>query len=342
MSMVDIEGRGLPLNMRHVARRSLSNTVPRATNPAISGGAIVGVQQTGTFTYADDDGDAQGTSTYRWLRDGVAIGAATAITYTPVGADYGHTLTFEVTPVAATGQSPGAAATSAGSVVTFTSASVANQLGFYDFSDVSTLFSDTGRTTLAVANGAIKGVTDKSGTGHHLSDATGATRKDAIQNGLSVGRFAAASVNKLDSATPSTNQPVTLFAAMQANNTAAAKVIVGSQFVGTECAMFMSSTETLAAIANLNFAGTTAGLVTWQAVAAVMNAGSSAVYLNAVSDGTGSVANQAMAGIRIGANNNASSPFDGDIGEVLVYSGAMSAGDRATVFAYLKAKWATP
>ena len=63
------------------------------------------------------DTDAEGTSTFRWLRNGVAIGGATATSYVVVLADLGATLTFEVTPVAAAGASPGTAVASAGVVI---------------------------------------------------------------------------------------------------------------------------------------------------------------------------------------------------------------------------------
>jgi hypothetical protein len=43
---------------------------------------------------------------------------------------------------------------------------------FYDFTDPATLFSDTSRTTLSTVGGQIRGVTDKSGTGQHLSTAS--------------------------------------------------------------------------------------------------------------------------------------------------------------------------
>jgi hypothetical protein len=72
---------------------------PTASAVSISGTAQVGQLLTGSYTYADANGDPEGTSTFRWLRDGVAIGGATAITYTLVNADQGHVITFEVTPV---------------------------------------------------------------------------------------------------------------------------------------------------------------------------------------------------------------------------------------------------
>src|SRR5206468_2945504 len=76
---------------------------------AIPGTPEAGELPTAHSTYNDVDGDLEGTSTFRWLRDGVAIGGATASTYTVGLADLTHTLTFEVTPVAATGASTGTA-----------------------------------------------------------------------------------------------------------------------------------------------------------------------------------------------------------------------------------------
>ncbi|MGI0012748.1 MAG: DUF7594 domain-containing protein [Nitrososphaera sp.] len=84
-----------------------ANTPPTASNVAITGTAVVGQVLTGNYTYADADGDLEGTSTYRWLRNGASISGATAKTYTLVAADQGALIVFEVTPVAATGASPG-------------------------------------------------------------------------------------------------------------------------------------------------------------------------------------------------------------------------------------------
>ena len=90
------------------------NSAPTATNAAIGGTPKVGQTLTGSYTYGDVDGDPEGTSTFRWLRNGTAIGEALGPTYVVGLADVAQTLTFEVTPVAQTGPSPGVAATSAG------------------------------------------------------------------------------------------------------------------------------------------------------------------------------------------------------------------------------------
>lgn len=62
----------------------------------ISGIARIGVQLTGSYTYADTDSDPQGVSTFKWYSDSassgatkIAIGGATATTYTVQAGDLG-------------------------------------------------------------------------------------------------------------------------------------------------------------------------------------------------------------------------------------------------------------
>src|SRR6185369_5585540 len=92
------------------------NVAPVASAVSISGTAQFNQLLTGNYTYSDANGDAQGTSTFRWLRNGTTV-VGTNLTYTTVAADVGQTLTFEVTPVALTGASPGSPVTSAGVVI---------------------------------------------------------------------------------------------------------------------------------------------------------------------------------------------------------------------------------
>lgn len=44
----------------------------------------------------------------------------------------------------------------------------------------------------------------------------------------------------------------------------------------------------------------------------------------------------------VGARTAAADPWNGDVGEVLIYNGALSDTDRVSVEAYLKARWGTP
>jgi hypothetical protein len=86
-----------------------ANTAPTAINVSITGTTEVGFELAGSYTYDDADGDLEGASTFRWLRDGAPIGGATGQQYTLVDVDEGALIVFEVTPVAQTGVSPGAA-----------------------------------------------------------------------------------------------------------------------------------------------------------------------------------------------------------------------------------------
>ena len=88
-------------------------TPPTASSVFISGAPQVGQVLTGSYTYADTEGDLEGASTFRWLRDRTPIAGATAQTYTLVVADQGAMVSFEVTPVAQSGPSPGLAVVSA-------------------------------------------------------------------------------------------------------------------------------------------------------------------------------------------------------------------------------------
>ena len=63
------------------------------------GEADVGDMLSGEYRYADADGDAEGASTFRWLRNGAPIAGATNQVYTLTTADMGQSIAFEVTPV---------------------------------------------------------------------------------------------------------------------------------------------------------------------------------------------------------------------------------------------------
>ncbi|MTK12906.1 MAG: cell wall-binding repeat-containing protein [Clostridiaceae bacterium] len=87
-----------------------SSSAPTATKVIISGTAEVGSTLTGSYTYADGEGDKEGTSTYNWYRSDdangknkTAISGATGKTYKLTTEDLEKYISFEVTPVSTTG-----------------------------------------------------------------------------------------------------------------------------------------------------------------------------------------------------------------------------------------------
>lgn len=165
------------------------NSAPTASNVTISGTAQVGRTVTGNYTYADDDGDAEGTSTYRWLRNGGAIPGATARTYALVAADEGAQVVFEVTPVAATGVSPGAPVQSAAvqviaapavsatlSTVTANPASIAAGGG-------ASLITVTVKDQFGAAMSGVTVVLSATGDGNSLTQPAGPTNSSGVTTG---------------------------------------------------------------------------------------------------------------------------------------------------------------
>jgi hypothetical protein len=105
-----------------------ANEAPTVSGVTITGVPALGELLTGTYTYADTEGDVEGISTFRWLRDGSEIPGATGSTYTVAAADIETNLSFEVTPVAQTGASPGTPAVSPGVLIDNSAPSITGQV----------------------------------------------------------------------------------------------------------------------------------------------------------------------------------------------------------------------
>jgi hypothetical protein len=104
------------------------NQPPTASNVGITGDPTVNSVLTGNYVYADTEDDLEGTSTFRWLRDGVPISGAVAQTYTVVIDDVETSLRFEVTPVAATGALTGTPVQSGDLLISNTAPSITGQV----------------------------------------------------------------------------------------------------------------------------------------------------------------------------------------------------------------------
>lgn len=96
--------------------------VPVASNVSIVGTPQIGQPVSGSYVYSDANNDVEEVSTFRWIvsSTGSPVGGtqvSDARSYTPTGNDIGRKLFFCVTPVAATGLSPGAEVCSAAATV---------------------------------------------------------------------------------------------------------------------------------------------------------------------------------------------------------------------------------
>lgn len=98
----------------NAAREVSRNDAPEAqvTLASADQPARVGVVLQGSYQYSDSDGDRESGTLKAWLRDGQLIEGADQDSYTATAQDSGKKLQFRVTPTAASGKSPGAAALS--------------------------------------------------------------------------------------------------------------------------------------------------------------------------------------------------------------------------------------
>jgi hypothetical protein len=235
----------------------------------------------------------------------------------------------------------------------FSPLSISGLVGWWDFSDITTLFTDTARTAQVVNTGdTIAGVTDKSGTGNHLAQAIAGQRPaytTGAINGKSVSRATAARNDFLAIATFTLAQPFTLVAVVK-NRTA----LGGGTFTGIWAGAGGSSPQMTfqgtSTVYRAYFGGSTqATTATWDTtnphiVTTVANAASSNIRIDSVNQtlnpGTdGFAAEQFQVSMGSAANTT---PGDIDTCEVLLYNSALSAGNLTSVDVYLKPKWGTP
>jgi hypothetical protein len=213
---------------------------------------------------------------------------------------------------------------------------VGTPLHNWDFSDSTTLFTDTGLTTPISADGIIKGAADLGSGNKKMTEATnGPTWKTAVQNALAVARFDGTN-DKMLASTTARAQPVTWVVAAKFNETAEGHYMIGE---GTSAHLIGAG--------NTKF---TYGVVVassmnkdtdWHVFTYVSSGASSKFYVDDVDKSTTVVDTDTFGDIGIG--DGANSGFLGvDIGQVLVYGSALSDGNRLAYTAALREKWDTP
>jgi len=241
----------------------------------------------------------------------------------------------------------------------FSPGSLSGLTGWWDASESATLFdADTGGSA-ATADGEVGRIEDKSGAGRNFFQATSGnrpTRKTAVQNGLDVLRFDGTSDRMETSqafsdfvdSTEGTVFVVCKATAVDTNSgTQPSNDVVLTEAGGAHGFVMLRSDDTAAAFGFgvSPFAYTTASLTyvpgSWKVFSTLHDGTDLAFHINSGSPATGALATRNFMGssLVLGANNNVSQFFDGDVGEVITYNVALGTADREAVETYLMSKW---
>lgn len=216
-------------------------------------------------------------------------------------------------------------------------------LAWWDFGDPATLYTDTGRTTLVASDGdLIKGVTDKSGRGVHLSESTNPPAyKVNIQNGLSVARFDGTN-DVFTSGSLTQAQPVTLVLVISRTG-AGGDHTIAEATSGTVFSFYHHNSGVFHMHAG-GAADAGAMLDTkMHMYGAVFNGSSSYFYRDRlVQKNTSPSTNGLNTALRVGSNNGLSNFHDGDMAEIRVFNTAFTILEMNILAAELEQKWFKP
>lgn len=227
--------------------------------------------------------------------------------------------------------------------VAFDANTITGLIGWYDFNDVTTLWQDAARSTPCAADAdPIGGVTDKSGVGNHLSQATAGKRplyKTNILNSGSIGRWDATD-DFLKSAAwvgGDKAQPNTVFIVAKTVGGVAYRLYYDGLNVAKRHTLYrVDATSKWAIESGIEIQGAVAVDTSFHIFAAIFNGASSKSYVGGgTADASGNAGANAFDGITLGNDSTGVSFFDGDIRSALVYTGALSLASINTVGAYL-------
>lgn len=249
---------------------------------------------------------------------------------------------------------------------TISPSDISGLVAWYDFSDISTLYQDSGKTTPVASDGdPIGAAVDKSGNGNDVLQATTAnkpTYKTGIQNGLAIARGDGADYLITSAAVQVVNSSSGEWtAAAVADQTGGGTGIDGvtgtddytnptriAQFLrfnmtsGVIESIAFDTTPTAFADASASYAAgfnTMIGLRGATSIEAYMNGGT-----NGSTSTTGTPETAAdkliVFSVRVGTSPALTETLTGDIGEVILYNRELTSSERAQLETYLNDKWA--
>ena len=219
---------------------------------------------------------------------------------------------------------------------------------WFDFSDPTTVFTDSAKTTLVLSDGDVIGAIEDKSEGNDATQATTANKpiyKTGIQNGLSIARFDGADDLLNGSLAHTLTQPATIFAVV-ALDTAAVNDSTNRWVTGGDgskrLVLFQRATDTPDSFSI--FGGTALGGSdsddSWHVWSAFFNGVSSEFWIDGVSKASGNAGDEEPTEITIGASAGPNNFWDGDIAEVLIYDSMLSTANRQLIENFLNNKWA--
>jgi hypothetical protein len=211
-----------------------------------------------------------------------------------------------------------------------------------DFGDLTTLFQDTARTSPITADAQIiKGVTDKSGQGKHLTEATnGPTYKENIQNGLSIARFD--DNNDALTASLSGLTAWTIFLLLRTASGTADDYVLNLDTSTNEMAFISGFVDNKyewyeGAASRAQIGNNSAVVFNNIVVTRPAHSGTYATYLDGTPGATGATTVTAHTGFVLGFI--AGNVYGGDIAEIVVYDSVLSTNSLNNVGSYMDTKW---
>jgi hypothetical protein len=217
--------------------------------------------------------------------------------------------------------------------------SIAGLYAWYDVSDASKVILDTVTTT------TISELSDKSGGGRHLLQGTKATQPTytaAAQNGRAAATFAGGEFMTV--ASVSIPQPFTVIGAYVGTALSGIRhVVTGTPSTGSLAVMLSHRNATGNQGMNCGTGFFPFATVTvWNIHHNIGNGSSSVVARNLGADSTGNAGAAGATSLMLGADpggGTTTSFFIGSIGEVLIYTRALTRAERETLVNYLATRW---
>lgn len=228
----------------------------------------------------------------------------------------------------------------------FSPSDITGLQGWFDFSDASTLFTDSARTTPVSSDGdPIGGVSDKSGVNNHLGQATSGRKpayKTNIQNGRSVARFDGTD-DLLQSATfTDLTQPSEVFIVAKQDASRDDQIFDGGSGGTKRNTMgFHTGPQDARSFAGTTISAALIDTTQYLLIHTVYDGASGSIGYADYAATAGNIGTDATDGFSLGDGPpfSPSVPLDGDICEVVFYNASLNSTERGNVEAYLNSKW---